>query len=60
MDTEVKCEFTEFADVSKKDITAETESEYHGIRSKEEMNRIVKTFRTSNSLGKAIKISQMS
>lgn len=61
MVTEVKCEFTEFVDDSKKDSTAGTESKYHGsiIRSKEEKNRIVKKFRTLNSLEKVIKISQM-
>lgn len=37
LDTEVKCEFTEFADDSKKDSTTGTESKCHGriIRSKE-------------------------
>lgn len=62
LDTEVKCKFTEFDDDSKKDSTTGTESKYHGriIRSKEEMNRIVKKFRTSNGLEKVIKISQMS
>lgn len=61
MATEVKREFTEFAD-SKKDSTAGTEYEYHGriIRSNEEMNRIVQKFRTSNSLEKVIQISHMS
>lgn len=61
LDTEVKCKFTEFDDDSKKDSTAGRESKYHGrtIRSKEEMNRIVKKFRTSNGLEKVIKISQM-
>lgn len=52
LEMEVKCEFTEFADDSKKESTAGIESKYNGriIRSKDRKNRIVNKFRTSNSL----------